>query len=241
MCSVSIVSFYYLSSFSSVSPFLTPTPSAFDSVSAFCFSRSSISAFSIRVSASLFPVYRSRISILSRSRSCRLRSCRLRSSSSTSFRSRHPNNMSPIMTFLVSGLLFLFGVTSPLSCFCLDAAASPFILGFLAMSPVPFMASCFSAGVASPWVRRPPQNFSSFKALRRHRLPSLGLEIPAKLHFLFLLISSRPVTLYQSSYRSSTLRVLSSFRHLLYWGILSPTRFYVSVILDTRSSSCPLA
>jgi hypothetical protein len=30
------------------------------------------------------------------------------------------------------------------------------------MSPVPFMASCFSAGVASPWVRRSPQNFFTF-------------------------------------------------------------------------------
>jgi hypothetical protein len=42
--------------------------------------------------------------------------------------------------------------------------------------------------------------------------------------------------LYQSSYRSSTLRVPSSFRRLLYRDILSP-HFYVSVILAIRSSS----
>jgi hypothetical protein len=155
MCSVSIVSFYYLHLFLIRLRYSRQLFSAFDSVS----------AFSIIVSVS-FSVYRSRIyystafSFLSPS-----------SSSPTSVRSRHPNNMSPIMTFLVSGLLSLF------------RRCVAFILGFLAMSPVPFMASCFPAGVASPWVRRPPQNFSSFKALRRHRLSSLGLKTPAKLHF----------------------------------------------------------
>jgi hypothetical protein len=85
----------------------------------------------------------------------------------TSFRSRHPNNMSPIMTFLVSGLPLLFGVMSPLSCFCLGAAASPF-LGFLAMSPVPFMASCFSVRRRTSWLLPP----CGFEDPRKTSLPS---------------------------------------------------------------------
>ena len=136
MCPVSIVSFYYLSSFSSVSPFLTPTllcvrfsfrvlsPSFLDFRVQYqrCFYRH---RFQLSLSHLLF--YRVLVPVVLVS-----------SSSSTRFfassRSRHLNNMSPIATFLVSGLLpFCFGVT-----------ASPFILGFLAMSPVPFMASCFS-------------------------------------------------------------------------------------------------
>src|ERR1700685_2763323 len=74
--------------------------SAFDSVSAFCFRRSSISAFGISLPCFQFIALAS--IILQRSRSCRLHS-----SSPTSVRSRHPNNMSPIMTFLVSGILLL--------------------------------------------------------------------------------------------------------------------------------------
>jgi hypothetical protein len=129
--------------------------SAFDSVSAFCFRRSSISAFSIRVSVSLFSVYRSCIYYSTAfSLSSSFPVLRIPPRSITSFRSRHPNNMSPIMTFLVSGLPLLFGVTSPLSCFCLGAAASPF-LGFLAMSPVPFMASCFSVRRRTSWLLPP--------------------------------------------------------------------------------------
>jgi hypothetical protein len=49
MCSVSIVSFYYLSPFSL--PSSRQLFSAFDSVSAFCFRRSSISAFRIRLAS----------------------------------------------------------------------------------------------------------------------------------------------------------------------------------------------
>jgi len=93
--------------------------------------------------------------ILPRSRSSRLRFLSFVSSSSTSSRSRHLYNMSPIMTFLVSGLLPF-------------VSASPFILGFLAMSPVPFMASCFSVRRRTSWLLP----------------PSLGLKTPAKLHFL---------------------------------------------------------
>jgi hypothetical protein len=103
------------------------------------------------------------------------------------------------------------------------------------------MASCFSAGVASPWVRRPPQNFSSFKALRRHRLSSLGLKTPAKLHFLFFYLLLRFVS--ASHFVSVLLSFIdpsSSLRHLLYRGILSP-HFYASVLLAIRFSSYPLS
>jgi len=75
---------------------------------------------------------------------------------STSSRSRHLYNMSPIMTFLVSGLL-------P---FVLASLRRLFILGFLAMSPVPFMASCFSLGVQVGCCH------------------AVGSKIPAKLPFL---------------------------------------------------------
>src|SRR5271155_1247993 len=127
--------------------------SAFDSVSAFCFRHSSISAFSISLPCFQFTALAS--IILPRSRSGRLRFLSFVSSSSTSSRSRHLYNMSPIMTFLVSGLLPF-------------VSASPFILGFLAMSPVPFMASCFSVRRRTSWLLP----------------PSLGLKTPAKLHFL---------------------------------------------------------
>ena len=127
--------------------------SAFDSVSAFCFRHSSISAFSISLPCFQFTTLAS--IILPRSRSGRLRFLSFVSSSSTSSRSRHLYNMSPIMTFLVSGLLPF-------------VSASPFILGFLAMSPVPFMASCFSVRRRTSWLLP----------------PSLGLKTPAKLHFL---------------------------------------------------------
>ena len=80
--------------------------SAFDSVSAFCFHRSSISAFSIRVSC--FQFYRSRVyySTFSVPIPCRLH---FQSFVYLLFHlvslTRHPYNMSPIVTFLVSGLL----------------------------------------------------------------------------------------------------------------------------------------
>ena len=138
--------------------------SAFDSVSASGFRRSSISAFSISV-VSIVLVSRLSFSPLF----YRLLVLRFRFrypvvfissppsfSSFTSFRSRHPYNMSPIVTFLVSGLLLLFR----------RYVAS--ILGFLAASPVPFVASCFSPGVQVGCC-----------------LPA-GSKIPAKLlHFLF--------------------------------------------------------
>src|SRR5271170_8019224 len=128
--------------------------SAFDSVSAFCFRHSSISAFSISLPCFQFTALAS--IILPRSRSGRLRFLSFVSSSSTSSRSRHLYNMSPIMTFLVSGLL-------P---FVLASLRRLFILGFLAMSPVPFMASCFSLGVQVGCCH------------------AVGSKIPAKLPFL---------------------------------------------------------
>jgi hypothetical protein len=82
-CSVSMVPFYYVS---------RQLFSAFDSVSAFSIS---LPCFQFIALASILP----------RSHSCRLRFLSFVSSSSTSSRSRHLYNMSPIMTFLVSGLL----------------------------------------------------------------------------------------------------------------------------------------
>jgi len=82
------------------------------------FRRSSISAFSISVSVFLVSSFIALASVILRSR-FRYPVVFISSPSSTrffpSFRSRHPYNMSPIVTFLVSGLLLLFGVTSPSS------------------------------------------------------------------------------------------------------------------------------
>ena len=89
MCSVSIVSFYYLSLSLIRLSSSRQLFSAFDSVSAFSIS---LPCFQFIALASI---------ILHRSRSHRLR---FQSRFFTSFRSRHPNNMSPIVTFLVSGL-----------------------------------------------------------------------------------------------------------------------------------------
>ena len=135
MCSVSIVSFYYLSSFSSVSPFLTPTLLCVR----FSFRVLSPSFLNFRVQYQrrfyrpCFQFIALASIILLRTRSCPL--C-FQSFVYSLFHlvslTQHPNNMSPIMTFLVSGLLSLF------------RRYVAFILGFLAMSPVPFMASCFS-------------------------------------------------------------------------------------------------
>src|SRR5271155_2804772 len=115
MCSVSIVSFYYLSSFSSVSPFLTPT--------LFCirFSLSVLfqSFLDFRVqyqhlSFPCFPFIALASIILQRSRStfpvpipCRLQHFQsfVYLLSHLVSLTRHLNNMSPIATFLVSGLL----------------------------------------------------------------------------------------------------------------------------------------
>jgi hypothetical protein len=130
--------------------------SAFDSVSAFSIS---LPCFQFIALASI---------ILPRSR------CRPRSQSFvySLFHlvslTRHPNNMSPIVTFLVSGLPLFIRRYVALILFCLGAAASPFILGFLAMSPVPFMASCFSVRRRTSWLL-PPRGFED---PRKTSLPS---------------------------------------------------------------------
>jgi hypothetical protein len=152
-CSVSMVSFYYVS---------VSVISANSSSRSIHFQRSVsvVPQFPRSVSASQFPCfqfYRSRIySILQRSRPT---FSRFRYPvvfiSSTSYTTslfhlvsltRHLYNMSPIVTFLVSGLLFLFR-----RCVAL-------ILGFLAMSPVPFVASCFSVRRRTSWLL-PPRGF----------------------------------------------------------------------------------
>ena len=134
-----------------LSPSLSPLSysrqlfSAFDSVSAFGFCRSSISAFTISVSVflvsslSLSPLFHNVLVLRFRFQYpvASVPPLYTTSLSPLVSVSRHPYNMSPIATFLVSGLL-------P---FVLASLRRLFILGFLAMSPVPFMASCFSLGV----------------------------------------------------------------------------------------------
>jgi hypothetical protein len=151
--------------------------SVFDSVSAFCFRHSSISAFSLSLPCFQFIALAS--TILPRSRSCRLRFLSfVYSPFHLVSLTRHLYNMSPIVTFLVSGLLSLF------------RRCVAFILGFLAMSPVPFMASYVPAGVPPCGFEDPRK--TSLPSRRTSWLlpPFLGLKIPAKLHFLFLIFVS---------------------------------------------------
>src|SRR5271155_3866551 len=203
--------------------------SAFDSVSAFCFRHSSISAFSISLPCFQFTALAS--IILPRSRSGRLRFLSFVSSSSTSSRSRHLYNMSPIMTFLVSGLL-------P---FVLASLRRLFILGFLAMSPIPFMASCFSLGVQVGCCHavgsKIPAKLPFLPGVQVGCCLPLGLKIPAKLHFLVLCFvsASHFVSVLLSFIDPSSSLFLASSPSTEYLT----SHFYVSLILDIRSSSYP--
>ena len=125
------------------------------------------------------------------------------------------------------------------SCFCLGAAASPFYPGVPSHVPRTIHGLfLFFRWLASPWVRRPPQNFSSFKALRRHRLSSLGLKILAKLHFLFLLhfVSASHFVSVLLSGPSPFESLHLFFRRLLHPDILPPI-LYISVILNIRPTA----
>src|SRR5271156_3039781 len=150
---------------------------------------------------------------------------------STSSRSRHLYNMSPIMTFLVSGLL-------P---FVLASLRRLFILGFLAMSPVPFMASCFSLGVQVGCCHavgsKIPAKLPFLPGVQVGCCLPLGLKIPAKLHFLVLCFvsASHFVSVLLSFIDPSSSLFLASSPSTEYLT----SRFYVSLILDIRSSSYP--
>src|SRR5208282_759137 len=205
MCSVSIVSLLLSLSSLSSSVSLTPTNSSLHSIQ---FQRSVSVVPRFRRSTSALFQFTGFLFIALASIVLRFRfqypivfvSSPSSTRFSTSSRSRHLYNMSPIMTFLVSGLL-------P---FVLASLRRLFILGFLAMSPVPFMASCFSLGVqvgcchavgskipaklpflpgvqvgcCLPVGSKTPAKLPFLPGVQVGCCLPLGLKIPAKLHFL---------------------------------------------------------